>query len=419
MSKPEDWSKYIKKEEEIVEPVNEEIDWSKYAMEAAPEEAEEIAEGAPGGWDRLKSLLKSGGGLAASGLGGFVQGRTNNAISLANLLKGAPVGNPFAFSGTELAEMPESPDLPYVDAREYFPEGGLNTAAFGLGDLLGGATGANKFSNQLKEFDPIFKGAAKNLRLGKYSNIGGDVLRGAIAGAATQGEHRTLGAITGGIGEGAFGVLSKKRALENLMKGKEESLKPAKEIYKEIEGALEGAGKAGEIHAPKINWETLGKAVPEESFAPIKKLVEEGTYSSLNKAQSELSKIARSLHKTAGGDVTSAYNAVKNAEKKIHGKLFERFNEVNPELAKKYQQANELYAQGIEKFDFLPFKEYESVMKKFGKSDKKLREKTLEQLLENPEFRLGTAQEYPEIFSSNWNPLTDYLGKALAKGLRK
>lgn len=416
MSKEFDWNKY----EDVEESPAKSFNWDDYAnAEEAQQIEQKATQESSGGFNRLKGLLKSAGGPLASGAGGFVQGRANNLISLANLLNSAPAGNQFAFSGAELAEMPGGMNIPQLNLREYFPEGGLNTAAFTLADLFGNIQGANKFSNQLKELDPLFKGAAKGVGLGKYSNIGADVLRGATAGAATQGENRTLGAIGGGIGEGLFGALSKKRALENLIKGKEEALTPARQIYKEIENTLESAGKSGEIKTPKINWEALGKAVPEESFAPIKQLVDEGTYSSLNKAQSELSKIARSLHKTAGGDVTASYNAVKNAEKKIHGKLFERFNEVNPELAKKYQEANELYAKGIEKFDFLPFKEYENVMKKFGKSDKKLREKTLEQLLDNPEFRLGTAQEYPEIFSSNWNPLTDYLGKAIAKGLRK
>lgn len=412
MSKKFDWEKYEDAEEA---PVNK-FNWEDYADAESIQEPEAPKKSA---LDRAGSLLKSAGGTAASGLAGFGQGRANNIISLANLFNSSPAGNQFAYTGQELSEMPGGINIPHLDIREHLPEGGLNTAAFGVGDILGGVTGANKFGNQLKEFDPMFKGAAKSLGAGKYSGIGGDVLRGATAGAATQEDNRLLGGLLGGASEGAFGALSKTRALEKILKGREEAFAPAGKIYNEIKGTLEKAGKEGGIKAPNIDWETLGKAVPEESFAPIKKLIEEGTYSSLNSAQGELSKIARSLHKTAGGDVTSAYNAVKKAEKKIHGKLFERFNEVNPSLANKYQEANELYAKAIDKFDFDALKDYSKLIKKHGGSDKKLREKTLEDLLENPDFRLGLGKEYPEAATSSWNPLSDYLGNIVSKGLRK
>lgn len=412
MSKEFDWEKY----EDIEETPVKKFNWEDYADIEKPQSK---------AIDKLGGLLKKAGEVALSGAGGFAQGRVNNLISLANLFNASPAGNQFAYSGSELAEMPGGIDIPQVNAREYLPEGGVNTAAFGLMDLLGGIQGANKFGNQLKEFNPLFKGAAKDLGLGKYSNLGADALRGAVAGAGTQGDNRLLGGVIGGVGEGLFSALSKKKALENLIKGKEEALTPAKEIYQEIESALGKAGKAGDFKNPNIDWEALQK-IPHAEFKglmPIKKmkeLSESGNYKSLEKAQSEIGKWKRALQGkgAAGADITKELLMVENAEKRIHGRLYERFMETNPELANKYEKANKLYAAALDKFDFQPFKEYESVIKKYGKADKKLREETLESLLEDPNFRMGLGQEYPEAFTSSWNPLTDYLGKIVSKGFK-
>ncbi len=199
---------------------------------------------------------------------------------------------------------------------------------------------------------------------------GAGALSGAL-GYVDEGESRldnaltegTLSAVLGGLFQGvanAPGAVNgtfKKGPLEGiraLIMGKNPSLKEATKLYKSVASTLEGAGAESGIPSPNIDWNTLGKHIPKEGskkipgLNEIKKLVEKGTYQDLNQAQSKLSTVQRALESraTMGATNAEALNAAREAEKRIHGKLFERFVEIEPALASKYQKANELFAKG-------------------------------------------------------------------------
>lgn len=181
-----------------------------------------------------------------------------------------------------------------------------------------------------------------------------NALKGTIFGAAG-------GGLLGGLqaAPGAVRALSNKGGAEGLryfLLGKNSNVAGAEKLYQGIEKQLESAGKSEALDIPaKIQWDEISKHVPKASqknlpgLNDIKQLLEKGDYNDLNKAQSMLSAWKRELAKRAhlGADNTAALNALQDAEKRIHGSLFKRFMETDPNLALDYQKANELYAKGM------------------------------------------------------------------------
>jgi len=306
-------------------------------------------------------------------------------------------------------------------------------------------TKAGKFIGDIGVRLPAVAAFAPAEGAGLLANILGAGKAGLTTGMAKlpeEDEYRTLNALEEGLesagGTAALGTIAKvpgaikgagkyakdvvkgfnpEKNLANLLKSKEVAKEPAKAIYNEIGSTLKEAGKDSGIKAPKIDWEGMSKSVTNEDFGPIKKLVDEGTYESLNQAQSKLSSIGRDLLKKAeaGADNTASRNAVRNAEFKIHGKLFERFNEVNPELANMYQKANELFAKAVKPYELDALKEFNKTFKEVGKFDKKLAKQTLDKLLEDPKFRLQLGEQFPEI--SRGKTGNKALASLLATGL--
>ena len=288
-------------------------------------------------------------------------------------------------------------------------------------------TKAGKFAGDIGIRLPAVAAFAPAKGAGLLSNILAAGKAGATTGIAKlpeEDEFRSINALEEGIGDalgtgligGALKIpglaksvgkyakdtikgLNPEKNLASILKGKDIAKEPAKVIYNEIGSSLKEAGKDSGLKLPKIDWENIGKSVPNENFSQVKQLLEEGTYESFNKAQSKFSEIARDLLKKskAGAENTPAYNAVKKAEKQIHGKLFERFNEVNPKLAPLYQEANELFAKAVKPYELDALKEFNKIVKETGKSDKKLAKDALDKLLEDPKFRLQLGEQFPEV----------------------
>lgn len=252
---------------------------------------------------------------------------------------------------------------------------------------------------------------------GPASTVGGNAAVGAATGGLSgfarmpeEGETRSKnalidsllgGALSGalsavGKGYGALKNVNPNRAVKNILATEEQALKPSRELYQDLEQVLKESGKASNLQIPKnIDWKAIENKVEYKKIKEIKDLLEEGTYSSFNKAQSEINKEYSKLlsQGKAGGNVTKALNALDNAEKRIHGKLFERFNEVSPELANQYQRANELYAKEIGPFDVPQLKEYKELLRNYGKVDKKTAKETVDALLKSKDFRNALPEE--------------------------
>lgn len=336
-----DWSQYIVKDEEPKK------DWSQFLVDqnndggqpSTPSNNESAL------FNALKSIGK---GALSTGLGG-AQSLGSSFASVVNAFPNTTPGPLGAFSDTELAEMPQQ-KIPHPNLQQFVPEGGANEALFHAAKFAGDIYGISKF-DKIRKALGLFGGLGSS----KLGEIGGNALSGFLTGEEGLG-GRTGSAALGG----AIGAIP---AIPGAIKGTKQAIKDklifpklgkSKKIYKDIEKSLTSAGKHTDLGVPKLDWKALGKEIPlsGDSRLPglgkIKELTNEGTYKSLNEAQSAFSAYERELAKKSkmGGDVTAARNLIKNAEKKIHGKLFEKFMEVDPRLASKYQNANELFAQG-------------------------------------------------------------------------
>lgn len=371
--------------------MSKEFDWSQFEEVTAP--TEEF------NWDNFEELLPAQGigpeeyPLAAAGLSPLEEFQKSIGYTI-------PKGQTFGELGESIGDLGQG--------FRHGVEGLTHGVAKWLTSFLPGGTPqrlTNYSRERLQDYlqaaqrSPIAAGigdliGSLGVRAPIYAALGAPsgILPGTIQGGLTEGalgflrqpedeKSRLYNAlIEGGRGAvlgGAFGGIKAlpsaykayknngvSNALHDAFLGENKNLAQASKIYNNIGKEIKGAGQADnlKIHS-NMQWDALEKYIPEfgettgkqklPGLREIKRLVDKGDYESIDAAQSMIGKWKRALESRgkAGALNVEGINALKNAERKLHGSLARRFGEFRPELGDQYQKANELYAKGINEYN--------------------------------------------------------------------
>lgn len=270
-------------------------------------------------------------GTAAQNMGfGALESVPNMAISALNL--------PSALIGSDKR-------IPHLDLQKY---GGQNAATpyfKGLGNILGsfglGVPAVESIGSKI----PYLKQALEYSPMtSPYLQAPVEALKGALGGLVfgenPEGGGRGVSSLLGA----GFG------ALRGLSAG--HAARRAGQKYENLFESAEKKGASSVNRLPDIkDLDYIKKYTKESEIKNLSKLynLKNPSVSDLHKAQSDLTKIRLKIDKSIyNPESAPLYNAVKQAEKRLHGKMFETFlKSGNQKLSSQYENLTKHYAKDI------------------------------------------------------------------------
>ena len=154
-----------------------------------------------------------------------------------------------------------------------------------------------------------------------------------------------------------------------------------------------------DLNRLQSNFDTISKYKTPKEYESLVKFSNNPTLENAQKAQSDMSQIARKLEeKSRSSSLTSEeqniYKAAKDSEKHIEGNMFKDQNgNVNQSLKNKYDYITKSYRENV-----VPYK-YNSDIQAF--KNKELLAKELRQRLSKGEFAAKKGSEHPELFRAD------------------